>query len=104
MTTTFRPAAATEFDEDDTPIIRELRRQVRERLAEDDTNTNSVAFDDAQNEARVHVVAHEVVDGYQRRALSSTNIPRLLDPATAERELVSDVLGFGPLQRFMDDP
>jgi pilus assembly protein CpaF len=102
MTTTFRPTTVADFDEDDTQIIRDLRRQLRERLAEDDAD--SVAFDDAQNEARVHLVVHEVVDGYQRRALSSTNIPRLLDPVTAERELVSDVLGFGPLQRFMDDP
>jgi pilus assembly protein CpaF len=103
MTTTFRPTTVVDVDEDDSPIIRELRKQLRERLAEDDANSG-VSLDDAQNDARVHLVVHEVVDGYQRRALSSTNIPRLLDPATAERELVSDVLGYGPLQRFMDDP
>jgi pilus assembly protein CpaF len=102
MTVTSYEAPGGDADEDDTPIIRELRRQVRERLAEDDAN--SLVFEEVQNEARVRLVVHEVVEGYQRRALSSTNMPRLVDAETAERELISDVLGYGPLQRFMDDP
>ena len=102
ITSYVAPVGNADDDDDDTPIVRELRRQVRERLAEDDSK--SLVFDDVQNEARVRLVVHEVVEGYQRRALSSTNIPRLVDVETAERELMSDVLGYGPLQRFMDDP
>ncbi len=88
-------------DEDDRPIIRRLRRQVRERLAQLDAESGPAL--ELENEARVRHIVHEVVDTYQRRTLSTTNTPRLTDPEAAEKALISDLLGAGPLQVFMDD-
>jgi pilus assembly protein CpaF len=89
-------------DEDDRPIVRMLRRQVQERMAEMDAVSGPAT--ELENEARVRLVVHEVVDGHQRRALSTTNMPRLADAEAGERALVSDLLGAGPLQVFLDDP
>jgi pilus assembly protein CpaF len=88
-------------DEDDRSIVRLLRKHMRERLAQ--VNAEGTAGVELENEARVRLVAHEVVDAYQRLALTTTNTPRLLDPQAAERSLVSDQLGAGPLQAYMDD-
>src|ERR1051326_3330347 len=91
-----------EPEEDDRPIIRLLRNQLRERLAQLDAETQSSI--DLENEARVRLLAHEIVDAHQRVALTTTNTPRLADPEAAEKELVSDQLGAGPLQVYLDDP
>jgi pilus assembly protein CpaF len=89
-------------DEDDRPLIRLLRKQVRERLAQLDAESGPGV--DLENEARVRLIVHEVVDAHQRLALTTTNTPRLADAEAAERELVSDQLGAGPLQIYFDDP
>ena len=96
-----RLARVPDPDEDDRPIIRQLRKQVREHLADLDREGDGL---DSDNEVRIRLLVHETVDGYQQRALSTTNTPRLGDPVAAERELISDLLGMGPWQRFMDDP
>jgi pilus assembly protein CpaF len=89
-------------DEDDRPIIRLLRKQVRERLAQIDAESGPGL--DLENEARVRLIVHEVVDAHQRLALTTTNTPRLVDGDAAEKELISDQLGAGPLQIFLEDP
>jgi len=89
-------------DEDDRPIIRLLRPQVRERLAQMDADDGQAV--ELENEARVRLVVHEVVDAYQRRALTTTNTPRLAEPQQAEAWLISDQLGAGPLQIYLNDP
>jgi pilus assembly protein CpaF len=91
-----------EGDEDDRPIVRLLRKQLRERLAQMDAESDRDI--DLENEARVRLLAHEIVDAHQRLALTTTNTPRLVDPEAAERELVADQLGAGPLQTYLDDP
>ena len=79
-------------DEDDRPIIRRLRAEVRERLAQlDAERPTSLPI---ESDARIRLVVHEVVDAYQRRALSTTNTPRLADPVAAERELLARRLSF----------
>jgi pilus assembly protein CpaF len=102
MVSQYSAAQISEPEDDDRPIVRLLRRQLRERLAQMDAESGPAV--ELENEARVRLIAHEVVDGYQRRALGTTNTPRLADAEAAERELVSDQLGAGPLQVFMDDP
>jgi pilus assembly protein CpaF len=91
-----------EPDDDDRPIIRLLRKQVHERLAQADAESGPGV--DLENEARVRLIVHEVVDAHQRLALTTTNTPRLVDPEAAEKELVSDQLGAGPLQVYLEDP
>jgi MinD-like ATPase involved in chromosome partitioning or flagellar assembly len=98
----FNVAQILELEDDDRPITRLLRRQLRERLAQMDADGGPTI--EIENEARVRLVAREIVEDYQRRALSTTDTPRLADAEAAEKELVSDQLGAGPLQVFMDDP
>ncbi len=45
----------------------------------------------------------EVVAHYEERVPTST-LPPLLDPDTATRFVFDSLAGFGPLQRFLDDP
>lgn len=91
--------------EDDRPIIAQLRqvarRDVERLLAEADPDD---AADSAQIEARIRQLVRDQVEGYQARARTTTNTPRLVDPAAAERALLADFLGLGPLQTYLDDP
>ena len=43
------------------------------------------------------------VEDYELRSLQGT-LPRLTDPAGAVRAVMDAVAGFGPLQRYLDDP
>lgn len=43
------------------------------------------------------------VEDYELRSLQG-NLPRLVDPSGAIRAVMDAVAGFGPLQRFLDDP
>jgi len=88
-------------DEDDRPIIRRLRKEIRERLAALDAENGPTL--ESENEARSTLIVRDVVDTYQRRALSTTNTPRLARPGAAEKELLADLLGAGVLEMFMDN-
>jgi pilus assembly protein CpaF len=84
--------------EEDRPVIRRLRLEVRQalgRLSGDDERTDP---------ARVRQLIRECIEAHQRRAFSTTNTPRLIDAHAAERALVADFLGFGALERYMQAP
>lgn len=51
----------------------------------------------------VRRLVDEVVADYDERTLTSS-LPPLLDPVAASRAVYDAVAGFGPLQRYLDDP
>ena len=100
MTTTIDPPTTLDAGppEEDRPIIRALRIQVRQALAR-------LSADDEQNDpARIRQLIRDCIDNHQRRAFSTTNTPRLVDAPAAERALVDDFLGFGALERYLQSP
>ncbi|RIJ77198.1 CpaF family protein [Nakamurella silvestris] len=48
-------------------------------------------------------LVNEVTDVYEERAATST-LPTLIDRTETTREVYDTVAGYGPLQRFLDDP
>ena len=73
-------------------IEREVRELVRRR-----------GLDPATDTAAVRRLVDEVIADYDERTLSST-LPPVADRARAAREVFDSVAGFGPLQRWLDDP
>ena len=51
----------------------------------------------------VELLVEEVLDEYEARVHAS-NLPRLADREVVRKRVVDRVAGFGPLQRFLDDP
>lgn len=91
--------------EDDGPLVAHLRQATRRAVAELLAGADAdEAADAGRIEARIRALVHDQVEAYQNRARTSTNTPRLADPAAAERALTSDFIGLGPLQPYMDDP
>ena len=60
-------------------------------------------LDPATDGAAVRLLIEEVVSDYDERTLSSS-LPPLLDRRGAVRAVFDAVAGFGPLQRYFDDP
>ena len=60
-------------------------------------------LDPATDGAGVRLLVEEVIADYDERTLSSS-LPALLDRPTATRAVYDAVAGFGPLQRYLDDP
>jgi pilus assembly protein CpaF len=60
-------------------------------------------LDPAADSAGVRLLVEEVVSDYDERTLSSS-LPPLLDRRDAIRAVFDAVAGFGPLQRYFDDP
>lgn len=60
-------------------------------------------LDPAADAAGVRLLVEEVVSDYDERTLSSS-LPPLLDRRDAVRAVFDAVAGFGPLQRYFDDP
>jgi pilus assembly protein CpaF len=89
------------LEEDDRPIIRRLRQQVRERVSELDGQVDGASERDG--DGRIRALVHSEVEAYQQRALGTAHTPRLVDASAAEQELISDLIGAGPLQKFIDD-
>ena len=81
--------------EEDRLLIRALRVEVRQALA------RLNADDESNDPARVRQVIRDCIEAHQRRAFSTTNTPRLIDPHAAEQALVADFLGFGALERYL---
>ncbi|WP_091067485.1 CpaF family protein [Klenkia brasiliensis] len=82
------PAAATALD----LVDAEVRELVRRR-----------GLDPAVDPAPVRALAREVVADYAERSASSS-LPPLADPEGVLRDVLDRVAGFGPLQRWLDDP
>jgi pilus assembly protein CpaF len=51
----------------------------------------------------VRLLVRDVVADYSERSLSSAMAP-IADPETVVRDVLDRVAGFGPLQRYLDDP
>jgi pilus assembly protein CpaF len=78
---------------DATSIVeREVRELVRRR-----------GLDPASDQAAVRRLVDEVISDYDERTLSSA-LPPLPDRTRATRDVYDAVAGFGPLQRYLDDP
>jgi pilus assembly protein CpaF len=78
---------------DATSIVeREVRELVRRR-----------GLDPASDQAAVRRLVDEVISDYDERTLSS-DLPPLPDKPRATRDVYDAVAGFGPLQRYLDDP
>jgi pilus assembly protein CpaF len=60
-------------------------------------------LDPIEDRAAVRRLVDEVIAEYDERALTSTLAP-LPDPQSAARFVYDAVAGFGPLQRYLDDP
>jgi pilus assembly protein CpaF len=75
-----------------TIVEREVRELVRRR-----------GLDPASDSAAVRRLVDEVITDYDERSLSST-LPPLPDRSRASRDVYDAVAGFGPLQRYLDDP
>ena len=53
--------------------------------------------------APVRLLVRDVVSDYSERSLSSA-LPPIGDPDAVVRDVLDRVAGYGPLQRFLDDP
>jgi pilus assembly protein CpaF len=97
MTTTIEPPTTLDSGppEEDRPLIRALRAEVRQALA------RLNADDEQSDPARIRQLILDCIETHQRRAFSTTNTPRLIEPHAAERALVADFLGFGALERYL---
>src|SRR4051794_39845647 len=51
----------------------------------------------------VRVLVRDVVADYSERSLTSA-LPPIGDPESVVRDVLAGVAGFGPLQRYLDDP
>jgi pilus assembly protein CpaF len=60
-------------------------------------------IDPVRDGSAVRALVDEVVADYDERSVR-TGLPALLDPRLVAREVWDAVAGFGPLQRFLDDP
>src|SRR5215212_2510762 len=73
-------------------IEAEVRELVRRR-----------GLDPVQAPAETRALVDEVLADYSRRVLSSA-LPPVADPRRVARAVLDAVAGFGPLQRWLDDP
>lgn len=73
-------------------VEREVREQVRAR-----------GLDPASDPAGVRRLVDDVVAAYDERSLHGS-LPTLSDVEVTARQVFDSVAGFGPLQRFLDDP
>ncbi|HET8603841.1 MAG TPA: ATPase, T2SS/T4P/T4SS family [Marmoricola sp.] len=77
-------------------LVDDLDAQVREAVRRE-------GVDPQREVARVRHLAEHVVRVHDERSLTGVVLP-LVDPGEVVGELVARVAGFGPLQRFLDDP
>ena len=60
-------------------------------------------LDPLTDPAAISLLVAEVIADYDERSLSGA-VPLLGDPGAAARRVIDAVAGFGPLQRYLDDP
>jgi pilus assembly protein CpaF len=77
-------------------LIESLDAQLRAAVRQD-------ALDPQRDVPLVRRLAERVVAEHDERSLSGT-VPPVADPTAVVEELVARVAGFGPLQRYLDDP
>src|SRR3954468_21403949 len=77
-------------------LVGELDQQLRAAVRLD-------GVDPQLDTARVRRLAEELVRAHDERSLTGVVAP-VPDPLGVVGELVARVSGFGPLQRFLDDP
>jgi pilus assembly protein CpaF len=77
-------------------LVGELDQQVRSAVRRE-------GVDPQLDVTRVRRIAEDVVRAHDERSLTGVVMP-VPDPAGVVGELVARVSGFGPLQRFLDDP
>lgn len=70
----------------------EVRALVRDR-----------GLDPQSDPAQMRGLVNSVIEGYGERS-ALAGLPVLIDPASAARDVLAAVAGFGPLQQFFDDP
>jgi pilus assembly protein CpaF len=73
-----------------------VENEVRERV-------RSGALDPAVDAVAIRRIVDDVVADYSQRRLTNA-LPELGDAAATAREVYDAVAGFGPLQRYLDDP
>ena len=76
--------------------VEEVGERVRELVRRE-------GIDPVAEPALVRRLTEQVVADYEERSLSVA-LPPLGDPARVTQSVVDAVAGFGPLQRFLDDP
>lgn len=77
-------------------LVEELDRQLRAAVRRD-------GIDPQRDSAQVCALAARVVADHDQRSLTGVVAP-VPDPDEVVEELVARVSGFGPLQRYLDDP
>ena len=77
-------------------VVEGLDQQLRELVRRD-------GIDPQRDSGRIRALAAEVVAEHDRRSLTGAVLP-VADPDDVVEELVARVAGFGPLQRYLDDP
>ena len=60
-------------------------------------------LDPVADPGAVRRLVEEVISDYDERSLAGT-LPQLLDAGHVAREVFDAVAGFGPLQKYLDDP
>lgn len=60
-------------------------------------------LDPARNPLEIGQLVHEAIADYDERSLHG-GLPTLHNPNEAAKEILDSVAGFGPLQRYFDDP
>ena len=75
-----------------TVVEDEVRELVRRR-----------GLDPAADPAAVRRLVQEVITDYDERSVSGT-LPQLVDTGFVARAVFDAVAGFGPLQKYLDDP
>ena len=73
-------------------VVEEVRALVRQR-----------GLDPMREQAAVRQLTREALADYEERALTS-GLPPVFDRATVLSQVLDVVAGFGPLQRYLDDP
>lgn len=81
---------------DETAVVEQLDARVRERVRRE-------GVDPQRDAAVVRGIAEAVVREHDERSLTGA-VLAVADPAALIGELVARISGFGPLQRFLDDP
>jgi pilus assembly protein CpaF len=81
---------------DETAVVEQLDARVRERVRRE-------GVDPQRDAAVVRGIAEAVVREHDERSLTGA-VLAVADPTALIGELVARVSGFGPLQRFLDDP
>ena len=82
-----------------------MRRETAVELIDDQVRelVRREGIDPLRDPGSVRVIVQSVVREYDDRSLTGI-VPPLADPEAVGREVLDRVAGFGPLQRFLDDP